>query len=76
MLQVETGRLRRRGMSVLCVIPQRKLYDATELVSQIDPSAFMTVARINEVRGRGFTSRRIPLPAEGGEEEREGISAA
>ncbi len=71
MLQVETGRLRLQGKSVLCVIPQRKLYDATELVSQIDPTAFMTVARINEVRGRGFTSRRIPLPAEGGEEERE-----
>lgn len=64
MVHMESGRLRREGMGVLCVIPQRKLYDATELVSHIDPAAFMTVARINEVRGPGFTSERVPLPAE------------
>ena len=64
MVAIESGRLRHEGMGVLCVIPQRKLYDATELVCRIDPAAFMTVARINEVRGRGFTSERIPLPAE------------
>lgn len=64
MLQIETGYLRHEGMAVLCVIPQRKLYDATELVCQIDPAAFITIARINEVRGQGFTSARIPLPAE------------
>ena len=64
MVEIESGHLRRAGKGVLCVIPQRKLYDATELVSSIDPTAFMTVARINEVRGRGFTSERIPLPVE------------
>lgn len=65
MIVAESGRLRREGMGVLCVIPQRKLYDATELICQIDPAAFTTVARINEVRGRGFTSERIPLSEEG-----------
>jgi hypothetical protein len=46
---------------VLCVIPQRKLYDVTELIHSVDPHAFITVTQIREVRGRGFTEERIPI---------------
>ncbi len=70
MLVSESGFLRQEGRGVLCIVPQRKLYDVTELVCSIDPAAFITIAQINEVRGHGFTSERIALPA-----EEEGIGA-
>ena len=58
MVQIETGALQQRQQGVLCVIPPRKLYDATELIQSIDPAAFITVTQVKEVRGRGFTLER------------------
>ena len=55
---IETGRLEESLKGVLCVIPPRKLYDATEMIHFVDPTAFVTVTQIKEVRGRGFTERR------------------
>ena len=54
----ETGRLNEEQKGVLCVIPRRKLYNATEMVLSIDPKAFITITQINEVRGQGFTLER------------------
>jgi len=69
MLQIETGRLRQGSLGVLCVIPQNKLYAATERIQSIDPEAFITISQIKEVRGRGFTveRREIQTPEETGE---------
>ena len=58
MTMIETGRLEKKQQGVLCVIPSRKLHDATELIRSVDPDAFMTVTKIKEVRGRGFTQER------------------
>ena len=58
MVMIETGRLHRRDMGLLCVIPPRKQYAATELIQSIDPAAFITVSQIKEVRGQGFTTER------------------
>ena len=55
MTLIETGWLKKQQQGVLCVIPQRKLYAATELIQQIDPQAFITITQIREVRGQGFT---------------------
>ena len=62
MMQVETGHLGQRQMGVLCVIPHRKLYAATELIQTIDPAAFITITQVKEVRGRGFTLERAVQP--------------
>ena len=62
MMQVETGHLGQKQMGVLCVIPHRKLYAATELIQTIDPAAFITVTQVKEVRGRGFTLERAVQP--------------
>ncbi len=62
MMQVETGHLGQRQMGVLCVIPHRKLYAATELIQTIDPAAFITITQVKEVRGRGFTLERAVKP--------------
>ena len=58
MTMIETGCFGEMQKGVLCVIPQRKLYAATELINSVDPNAFTTVTKINEVRGRGFTKER------------------
>ena len=55
MTLIETGWLKKHQQGVLCVIPQRKLYAATELIQRIDPQAFITITQIREVRGQGFT---------------------
>ena len=55
---IETGHLGKQCKGVLCVIPPRKLYNASELIHSIDPEAFITVTKIKEVRGRGFTMAR------------------
>ena len=70
MILVETGRLNQQQKGVLCVIPRRKLFDATELIHGIDPLAFITISQINEVRGRGFTQERrvIQIPSNNSEE--------
>ncbi len=58
MVQIETGALQQQQKGVLCVIPRRKLYAATELIQGIDPAAFITITQVKEVRGRGFTLER------------------
>lgn len=55
MTMIETGHLNKSQQAVLCVIPPRKLYGANELIRNIDPTAFVTVTKIKEVHGRGFT---------------------
>lgn len=69
MTQIETGHLGERQKGVLCVIPQRKLYDATELIHAADPYAFVTITQVKEVHGRGFTEAReeLPLPKKNGD---------
>ncbi len=42
-------------MVVLTVLSRRELTSLKSLVSSIDPNAFMTIAKITEVSGRGFT---------------------
>ena len=55
---IETGRTQQQQLSVICIIPRRKVYDATVLIQSIDPDAFITIAQVNEVHGRGFTKER------------------
>lgn len=64
MIKMETGFKGNEAFGVLCVVHRREVYDVTELICSIDPEAFITIAQINEVRGNGFTSEKIPLPTE------------
>ena len=71
MTMIETGLLAERQKGVLCVIPQRKLYDATQMIQAVDPLAFITITQVKEVRGRGFTVERKPLEPDPREPETE-----
>ncbi len=64
MSNIETGLLENEQKAVLCVIPSRKLFDTTEKIQSIDPEAFITITKIKEVRGRGFTKAREYLSEE------------
>ncbi|MDO4851882.1 MAG: YitT family protein [Clostridia bacterium] len=64
MALIETGRLHEQRKGLICVIPQRKLYDATEMIHGVDPLAFITITKVSEVHGRGFTVARESLPEE------------
>jgi len=68
MTMIETGRLETPQKGVMCVIPTRKLYQANELIHAEDPHAFITITKIKEVRGRGFTLERLHLDAGKGNE--------
>lgn len=55
---IKTGLTGQDTQAVLCIIPSRKLYAATEMIQKIDPTAFVTITKIKEVHGRGFTLER------------------
>jgi len=58
---IQTGALGVDSKAIMCIIPSRKLYAANEIVREIDPEAFVTVTKVKEVRGRGFTSERLEV---------------
>ncbi len=58
MTLIETGLFQQSQKGVLCVISPRKLHAVTEMIQSVDPAAFITITKIKEVRGRGFTLER------------------
>ncbi len=61
MAVIETGRLRKEQKGILCVIQPRKVHSTVELIRSVDPDAFVTITKLKEVRGRGFTMERTYL---------------
>ena len=55
----ETGHFRHSSMVVLTVIGSRELPKLNQMVLAIDPTAFMVINQVNEVKGRGFTTQKI-----------------
>ena len=59
LLHMETGYLHRESKMVLAVISKRELPRLNQLALDLDPEAFIIINQINEVRGRGFTLKKI-----------------
>lgn len=57
----EGGYLRRHTMQVVTIVSKRDVFRISEKIKELDPEAFMIIGQVNEVRGRGFTRRRLPL---------------
>lgn len=55
LLSAEGGYLRQPGQLLLTVISNRQLPRLEKLVHAIDPTCFMVVSEVTEVRGRGFS---------------------
>ena len=58
MNMIETGLLKQQQKGILCVIQPRKVHSAVELIRSVDPHAFVTVTKLKEVRGHGFSMER------------------
>lgn len=69
MVRIETGFVGKKQHAVMCIIPNRKLHMATELIQEIDPGAFMTISHVKEVHGQGFSTERKPLVTDWEEDE-------
>lgn len=54
MTAIETGQLKKQQQGVLCILPLRRLHEATACILGADPNAFLTVTKIREVHGRGY----------------------
>lgn len=58
-LQAETGYLNVSQPIILSVISNRELVKLNQIVMDIDPKAFIIISHVNEVKGRGFSSKKI-----------------
>ena len=61
LIHITTGYLGTEEKMVLTVISNRELAALKQIVSSIDPNAFMTISRIYETRGRGFSLSKLYL---------------
>ena len=55
LMDMEGGHLRQESHMILSVLSNRELVTLKNLVTNIDPSAFMVISQVKEVRGLGFT---------------------
>lgn len=53
--RIEGGYTSQESCEVMTVVSGRKLNRLNRLIMEIDPQAFIMIAHINEVRGRGFS---------------------
>lgn len=64
LLHSQTGLQTQELEVILSIIPNYKLSLLKKTVTSIDPAAFITVAAITDVGGRGYTLARKPIPLE------------
>ena len=64
MTLIETGLLGKQQKGVLCVVHPRRLYAVTVCIRAEDPQAFITITKIKEVHGKGFTLERTAAQLE------------
>ena len=53
-LKIKTGFLNNDQQMVMTVVQSRELKRVEKLVHEIDPTAFMVISKVKEVKGRGF----------------------
>ncbi len=58
LVHITTGYLEIEEKMVLSVISNRELPQLKQIVNDIDPNAFLTISRIYETRGRGFSLQK------------------
>ncbi len=58
LLSGRSGYLDHKTEMVFTVVSNREVPKAERIVHRIDPAAFMTISRISQVRGRGFSMKK------------------
>lgn len=59
LFEVEGGYTRAEMFAVLTVVNRREVFQINEAIKLLDPEAFLVIGQVKEVRGHGFTSRKI-----------------
>ena len=59
MLSAQSGYMEEDTQMIFSVISNRELPKIEKLIHEIDPTSFMVVSRISEVRGRGFSLSKV-----------------
>ena len=59
LFEVEGGYTGQELYAILSVVSPRELFPITEQIKKIDPEAFLVIDQVKEVRGHGFTSRKV-----------------
>lgn len=57
--EVEGGYTRNETYAVLSVVNKREVFQLQEAIMAIDPTAFIIISQVNEVKGRGFTLNKV-----------------
>lgn len=64
LIHTATGYFKKEQDMIMTVISNRQLSQLNQIVMEIDPKAFMIIARVNEVSGRGFSFPKKQLEDE------------
>ena len=56
---IETGFLRKDTKAIMTVVSNRELVKLNHIVMDIDPKAFIVINEAKEVKGKGFSLRKI-----------------
>ena len=64
LLEAESGYEGEKMKVILSVVPFRKLAAMKQMITKIDPMAFVVVDQIQSVLGKGYTMERINTPRE------------
>lgn len=60
-LNITTGLKREDQKAVMCVLSQRQLHQFNNGIHTIDPTAFVIISHVHEVKGRGFSLPKVDL---------------
>lgn len=55
----QTGYLKKDQKVIMTVVTNRELVKLNALVKEFDPEAFIVISQVNEVKGRGFSEKKI-----------------
>ncbi|MEE3488569.1 MAG: YitT family protein [Bulleidia sp.] len=64
MYEIQTGLEQNRQKAVVTTFHSHSRLHAENIIQRIDPTAFITVQKIADVHGRGYTLEKIYLPVE------------
>lgn len=59
LVYTQTGYLRNDQPMILTVVSNRELMQLNQIVQEIDKTAFMVISHVNEVKGRGFSIKKV-----------------
>lgn len=61
MSYAQSGYTHTEIQKVETILPMKRLHYVESLIEQVDPEAFITIEKVTDVKGRGYTLERTPI---------------